>query len=127
MIVNDRQRDPNSFFPALYSVHIPIVLVNTGVRVIFTDFSIPLGVQIGNFRGIANINFVSPNEHKGSMVTLRVYITGEEFEREDIVIYELKHNGWNGLGAQRVPFEFMIFAGYLEVEIQVGDPPIAVG
>jgi hypothetical protein len=127
MIVIDFKRDPIPFFPPIYSVHIPGDLVNAGVRVIFSDFSIPPDVNLGNRRGIANIYFVSPTAHKGSSVILRVYITFEEFERDDVDIYELKHNGWTRLHAQKTEFEFMIFAGYLEAEFQVGDPPIAVG
>jgi len=118
----------------LISIQIKDDLVEEGVRVFLSKFSIPSGTEVQEsdetkkkvLRGIANVGFTYPTSIKESTVTLQVYITQAERKRE-VKIYALKSNGWSNLGGDFREDSHGPWAGYLETSMELGDPPIAVG
>jgi hypothetical protein len=123
----DDVRGPSSFYPPFFSVHIPAALKGKITPQISPYTG---GDEDENWRGIADINFPGADklsdEEKNNKVILRVYITEKE-NNDGRDIQMLKGERWIPLKAVFIPRKFEIYAGYLQAQMRVDDPPIAVG
>lgn len=123
----------HTFPTPLISVEIDQNLLDAGVRVFFSKFSVPSGIVIEDkdeakmkvLRGIANVNFTYPGGKEESKVTLKVYVTKDELENGKI--FALKSGGWKLLGGDATTDKQGPWEGFLKTTMPLGDPPIAVG
>lgn len=134
MIFEDKNMSRTIFPQPLLEVDVPSGLHSVGVRAYISNFSVPPDTPTEKdgktLRGIANVGFIYPKddeEIKNETIQLLVFVSETE-----TTLYKLKveHKGpsWEVLSEQitKVP-DIEPWIGYIEAEIPLGDPPIAVG
>ena len=80
-----------------------------------------------NYRGVANLDMCQIGDTEITVI-LRVYFTKEEAKNQNLQIHLEKEGKFTPRDGDRGPLEnHDLWAGYLQIELGVGDPPIAVG
>jgi len=133
MNANLQDNDRHIFTESIHGASVGVKIKDKDV-VHFKFSGFPSYVDPGEYRRVANLEMFKDVEEEIT-VRLRVYYTKDEAEKaqkDELNIYVGKKGKFEIKNLNKQTEEFSeerhpIWAGYIEIDMQVGDPPIAVG